>query len=145
MQLKCGNMWTDSTADFKLFTANATVRKDGALVMGRGCALEAQQLFPGCNKVFGGIIKEYDGNIYGVILHPELPLGAFQVKWHFKDYAQLELIEYSVKMLSSMALAQPDKTFAVNFPGIGYGRLDRSVVLKVIEGLPENVEVWEKP
>jgi hypothetical protein len=32
---------------------------------------------------------------------------------------------------------------AMNFPGIGWGGLNRLEVLPIISSLPDNVEIWE--
>ncbi len=150
MILKTGDMWQDSKADAILFTANSTVRKDGALVMGRGAAEQAQIRFPGCNMMFGKLIQKTGPN-YGVILLPRGHqdhrfLGAFQVKYHFSDKADIDLIDYSCGMLGLLAnILMPGIRYAVNFPGIGWGRLKREDVLPVISKLPDNVEVWEEP
>ncbi len=148
MILKTGDMWKESEADAILFTANSTIRADGALVMGRGAALECQSLYAGCNKQFGQIIK--GRRLYGVVLGPNdlkpgYFLGAFQVKYHFKDNADIGLISYSTGKLFELAkYVIPDLLWAVNFPGIGWGRLKREDVLPIISILPDNVEVWEK-
>lgn len=154
MILKTGNMWEESKADAILFTANSTVRADGALVMGRGAALEAQKLYPGINKKFGGIITILSDShtvlyrdCYGVILLPRHEgkfVGAFQVKRNYKDDADPWLIDYSVGYLSLLAgRLMPGLNYAVNFPGIGWGRLKREDVLPIIGKLPDNIEVWE--
>ncbi len=153
MKLCKGNLWTDSQATIKLFTGNSTVRADGALVMGRGAALEAQKLFPGCNKVFGSLIRQWavqqpDYLDYGVLLHqmPDLCLGVFQVKRFWAQDASLDLIAYSAMTLQTLATeVHPTSTIAVNFPGIGWGRLPRGEVLPVLQDLMPagNIEVWE--
>lgn len=153
MILKTGNMWQDSEADAILFTANSTVRKDGALVMGRGAALEAQKLFPGINKFFGEAIKVFGKRRYGVIYRaPPFGggkyIGAFQVKCNYREDADLSLIEYSTDYLLRdirADLPEPGMLFAVNFPGIGWGRLKREDVLPIISKLPDNVEIWSSP
>lgn len=150
MILKTGNMWQETGADAILFTANSTVRKDGALVMGRGAALEAQRLFPGINLKLGAIIRKLQ-QPYGVVMLPPLYgerggkyIGAFQVKRLFYEDADASLIQHSTDMLCDLAdKLQPGLLFAVNFPGIGWGRLKREDVLPIISKLPDNVEVWQ--
>lgn len=152
MILKTGNMWQDSKADIKLFTANSFVTRQKRLVIGRGAALEALKHWPGCDIFFGAEILKECGHLgeYGVILGATnltnllgISLGAFQVKRHFKDDADLALIRNSTQKLKEMADAGV-LTAAVNFPGIGWGRLKREDVLPIISKLPDNVEVWQK-
>lgn len=147
MILKHGDMWK-SKADIVLFTGNAFIREDGCLVMGRGAALEAQNKYNGCNKVFGELIlvhrKKFGLGIpYGVILHPNLEIGVFQVKWNFWDDALLSLIQHSAAILKTIANNHNGLNIALNFPGIGFGRLSGASVLPILEQLPDNVEVWK--
>lgn len=158
MKLRKGDMWKYQ-ADCVIITANATLRTDGCLVMGRGAAYQAWQKFPGCNKVFGRLIKRHlddcaashlTGVPYGVIMHPNQVnpmLGILQVKWHYSKPAELDLIEYSVGRLAEVAtsIRFRSKLIFLNFPGIGNGGLKRTDVLPLIEILPHNVNVWELP
>lgn len=146
MILKRGNMW-DSKADLVLVTTNASVRSDGALVMGRGAAYEMTQRYRGIAHQFGALVKawsERSAKPYGAIVHPctHTPeLGIFQVKRHWRDKADPELIRNSVGCL--VGAVRCFDLVAINFPGIGNGQLRRDDVLPLIEGLPDNVEVWE--
>lgn len=131
--------------DVLLVTTNAMVRKDGALVMGRGAALEATKLWPNLPYHLGRVIivrPEYGLVVPGPIVSGPR-IGAFQVKHHWREEASPELILYSTLKLKAVATTFPDARFAVNFPGIGNGRLGREVVLPIIEKLPDNVDVWE--
>ncbi len=53
--------------------------------------------------------------------------------WYPKDHS-----------LHREILDRPHITVALNFPGIGYGGLNRNEVLPIISILPDNVEIWEK-
>ncbi len=170
--LRKGNMW-DSKADLICVTGNATIRKDGCLVMGRGAALECMTRYPGINKEFGDLIARHSHrnatqarmlgeNVpYGVLLSRRkhrnpgcgtvATLGLFQVKWHFRGDAEPGLIQVSVEYLTEIANSYEinGKTkrdglrIAVNMPGVGYGHLHRKVVMPLLKPLPDNVEVWE--
>ena len=155
--------------DWFLITTNSTSTK-GKAVMGRGIALEASKRFPTIAKDFAtkmgpcfpatattasGIssiashatsmhyrpvstIGDYDGQ----------KIGYFMVKDHWASDAKLGIIEDSTHMLidilhSVQELHNKDITVALNFPGIGNGRLKREDVLPIIELLPDNVQVWE--
>ena len=147
MKLRRGNLW-NSTDDVILITGNSYVRNDGALVMGRGAALEAQNRYPGCNLVFGKLIRKA-ADPYGVVLHPDLVgprLGVFQVKRHFKDDADMDLIRFSVETLVALMITGKLQRMlvSINFPGIGFGRLRKDDVLPVISSLPDQVTVWER-
>jgi len=149
MILKQGDMFK-AVVDVLLVTTNAYVRNDGCLVMGRGAAFQMTQLYPWTHKEFGKLVTDWaerhPNMPYGVLasmLQQKPVLGIFQVKHHFMDEASPDLIANSVKQLVMWATHSPNTRFAVNFPGIGNGRLRRKDVLPLLAPLPDNVEVWE--
>jgi len=136
-----GNMWDIFVeADIFIFTGNSYVRKDGALVMGRGLALDIRDKIPELAYILGDRIKESPK--YGLIIEEDLGLGVFQVKYHFSDNADLDLIRFSCGILSEYANTHLDKKIHMNYPGIGYGHLSRESVEPIIRELPDNVHVW---
>lgn len=143
-----GNMWSVwRQADLFLITTNASLRKDGALVMGRGIAREARDRFPGVDLAFGKAIAQTcgSGGRYGLLVSPRWPtakLGAFQVKYNFSDEADPDLIAFSVEQLCAWCAAHPEKLVHLNYPGIGNGKLTQEVVAPIIERLPDKVTVW---
>ena len=150
-QFETGDMWTAyAAADLFLITTNATITTRGALVMGRGIARQAKERFPGLDVALGRRIQVRCGNqgIYGLLVSPRWPtakLGAFQVKRHYSQPASLELIRRSTAALCAWCIKHPTATVAVNFPGIGNGRLHREAVLPIIVQLPAQVTIWEYP
>ena len=150
-QFRLGNMWTAyAAADLFLVSTNSTIRQDGALVMGRGIARQAKERFPGLDVALGRQIQALCGNqgIYGLLVSPRWPaakLGAFQVKQHYSQPASLELIWRSAAALCVWCIKHPTATVAVNFPGIGNGRLRREAVLPIVSQLPDQVTIWEYP
>lgn len=154
MILEKGNMWDvfGKTGLF-LITTNPITRKDGALVMGRGIALEAAKRFPELPFLFGEKVtvdrhtQAYDDPMYPVycsyVCHMDgQAMGYFMVKDHWREPASLEIIAGSVRELSRRFFLK-NKRVDLNFPGIGNGRLKREDVLPIIEQLPDNVHVWE--
>jgi hypothetical protein len=150
----------ESRAELVLVTTNAMVRANGSLVMGRGAAKELVDRFPRIDRDFGSILRMSSlvGKTYGVmILGKNFPLkdldsifhckfGVFQVKYHWKDKASLNLIHNSVERLCELIDGNSAQSYRIslNFPGIGNGRLTREQVMPYIEKLPDNVTVWEK-
>ena len=131
-------------------TTNATLRKDGALVMGRGAALQAKKYNPTLPYRLGSVLKGYsegakicDGlPIYGLIHYTCLKIAGFQVKYHYRDRADLALIVVSSMMLRYIA-SNRRRTLFLNFPGIGNGGLDIEDVKPYLDiYLPDNVHVW---
>ena len=60
---KHGDMW-DSYDDVNMFciTTNNAIKKNGALVMGRGIAKEAKDRFPGLDLRLGSLITHHGDN-----------------------------------------------------------------------------------
>jgi len=144
-------MWSVfDDADLFLITTNSTIRRDGALVMGRGIARQARDRFPGLAAVLGRQILSCCGNQgeYGLLVSPHWPeakLGAFQVKRHFSQPADLDLIRHSTAALCAWCTEHPQALVHLNLPGVGNGRLQREDVLPIIAQLPDRVTIWEFP
>lgn len=143
-QYHIGNMWSAyDAADLFCITTNSFVNRAGALVMGRGIAAQARDRFPGLDKRLGREILSRCGLLgaYYMIFDPATKIAAFQVKYHFAETADLELIYRSIGKL----LANSPRFHAIhlNFPGIGNGHLARGSVLPMLEVLPDNIHIWE--
>lgn len=150
MILERGDMWSIfGKTDLFLVTTNPVIRKDGAVVMGRGIALEAKTRFPSLPYDFGGILRaNNERNLtrkVGYIGEYESQaIGYFMVKDHFAQPAKTSIIEKSAKRLAKFANTVPKEyRIDLNFPGIGNGKLAREDVLPLLEGLPDNVHIWE--
>ena len=141
-KFKTGEMFRAS--GFTIVTTNSFLTSEMKLVMGRGAAWQLKVKVPGIDKIFGRMIYKTCGHLgrYGLIFHERY--GAAQVKFRFDEKAQLELIEFSMTMLSVAATRDRKSIFNINFPGIGNGRLKKHDVKSILEMLPDNVHVWEK-
>lgn len=127
-----------SLPDLYLFTGNPVRRSDGGLVMGRGAARQLRDSYPGIDKQ----IRTHECVAWTRIQDQQW-IGYFQVKNHWAEDARIELIEKSTSILRGVAHNHPKHRFHMNFPGIGNGRLNRDIVLDVIESLPNNVTIYE--
>lgn len=142
-------MWAAyDDADLFLITTNSTLKKNGALVMGRGIVRQARDRFPGLDVTLGGEISRRCGDLgkYGLLVSPRWPvakLGAFQVKTDYRRPASLSLIRQSALALLAWCKEHPGTAVHLNFPGIGNGGLARAQVLPLLKSLPANVHVWE--
>ena len=135
-------------ADLFLITTNSTLKKNGALVMGRGIARQARDRFSGLDLALGREITAVCGHLghYHLLLSPRWPaakLGAFQVKTHYARPESLALIRQSALALIARCEEHPGAAVHVNYPGIGNGGLARPQVLPLLKPLPDNVYVWE--
>lgn len=121
-----GDLWKFHEADkWVCITTNGTVRKDGRLVMGRGCALEAALKFPDLSKYLGSLVKGF-GNIPLVL--EKQTIITFPVKYHWHEKANLNLIIQSAHMVKKIVDMMELKELHIPRPGCGNGKLDWSVV-----------------
>lgn len=120
-----------------LFTGNPIRRNDGHIVMGRGAAKQVRDTYPG----IGRMISTERPVTFTQITDRQF-IGWFQVKHHWKDAADLDLITTSAAFLDHAAKTRPEVTFHMNFPGIGNGKLQRTDVEPILNALPDNVHVY---
>lgn len=149
MKLKVANMW-DSKDDVLAVTTNATINSSHKLVMGRGAAFQAATKFPKLQGLAASAIEDtFDYCLGGYPIYgfrtvkiEDKEIGLFQVKMFYGDEALLPLIGYSVMSLLYWCSCYPKKTVALNFPGIGNGRLNPENVRLLIDKLPEQITVY---
>jgi hypothetical protein len=127
------DLWTID-ADWICITTNGTVKRDGAAVMGRGCALEAKQRFPGIDDLLGQYIQE-NGNIVQYIARfgNDQLLMAFPVKHHWRENADVKLIERSCSQLVQLYERSYKPRIALPRPGCGNGHLSWDIVKPICE------------
>jgi len=143
MEYKTGNLLNFIyDYDYLLVTTNSFIKKNGSLVMGRGFAAQIRDTYPGISEIFGNMIIKTCGHLgcYGIIFHGKF--GAFQVKYHYMQPAEIELVQRSTELLITIANRQSTKLFGMNCPAIGNGKLQIEVIHPIIEKLPNNVHVW---
>ena len=144
-----GNLWT-YPADFRVITTNGTVRVDGCCVMGRGCAKEAKELYPGLARLLGKRIKErgnivhyFDQDDLGYVAEP-IGLFTFPVKHVWHERADPDLIRQSVDQLRPAilrAIGTGFDRFVMPRPGCGNGQLTWEKVRPLLVDLPDTVFV----
>jgi hypothetical protein len=144
MKRRIGDMWGAYGRGLFLITTNSYLRKDGALVMGRGIASQALERWPDVQFNYGRLVKEACGHlgIYGLLIGPDEDFGLFQVKKHFRASASPEIIQKSAAMLSAWCVEHPEIEVNLNYPGIGWGRLSKETVEPIISNLPDTVNIW---
>lgn len=149
MILEKGDMWSVFfDTDIFMITTNPIRRTDGAVVMGRGIALQAKERYPSLPYDFGNALNrlhpEIDQSFVGEIgKYEETPIWWFMVKNHWREQADLGVIASSIFYLKNGFNGLETKRIDLNFPGIGNGRLPRDSVLYLLEDLPNNVHIWE--
>lgn len=113
-------------------TTNEIVKRDGTLVMGRGCAWEAARRFPGIPQRLGDLVLTYGNHVCAL---RESKIISFPVKHHWRDPADLKLIAQSAKELVQTLNAFEIPRLYLPRPGCGNGRLQWSDVRPVLEPL----------
>ncbi len=120
LELK-GDIWDfHDKEEWIAITTNGTIRGDGACVMGRGVALQAKQRYPKIPYQIGKMLGVY-GNV--PLCLRDVRIATFPVKFHWKDKADLGLIEDSARgLVEDITMLGIDKLYTVR-PGCGNGRL----------------------
>jgi hypothetical protein len=149
MREVAGNIW-EYDAQWICITTNGIVGKAGA-VMGDGVGKQAAELFPSYHlrKRFGQRITAKGNIVQGIAVLPNGQLlVAFPVKHHWKDDADLDLIERSAEQLRGHWDAHGKGCVVViPRPGCGNGRLlwedVKPRLLPYLE--PENFHIIDLP
>lgn len=119
-----GNIWDAITPDdWVAITTNCTIRNDGALVMGRGIALEAKKKWPWLPKLVGEMITQRGLQVEKIQTKTE-KIIIFPVKYEFYLPASLNLIAKSTKELATMLPSLRSGRILMGRPGCGNGKLD---------------------
>lgn len=138
-----GDLWDyyDQKEYWLVCTTNGHVKKSGECVMGAGIAKEVAKRFPEFPGRLGAEIRLTGNSVY---IFPVQRIITFPVKHHWRENADLELIEKSAQELLNYFNGEhlipfegpyeDDETKVVcPRPGCGNGNLSWSIVKPVIE------------
>lgn len=125
-----GDLWT-YPADATGITTNGFVKLNGACVMGRGCAQQARDRYPGLDRALGDLITKYGNRCFRIVIHPTRTLLTFPVKPMngpqgepgFAANADLNIIARSCEQAMAMADKFAWERIVLPRPGSGNGRL----------------------
>lgn len=124
-----GNIWDHSAKKrWVVVTTNGNVRGDSA-IMGRGIAEQAALRFPNLPALLGERIRRGGNRVY---IFEEWKLITFPTKHNWRQKADLELIENSLRSLVRWTNAPTRKHGKFFLPrvGCGAGRLDWETQIK---------------
>lgn len=127
-----GNLWDHYSDDPKciiVITTNGYVKKSGECVMGRGCAKEAKEFFPGIAKDLGTLIKQHGNHVH----YLEQGIISFPVKHNWWEDADITLIEQSAQEFVVLVNDAEWTSIVVPRPGCGCGGLAWDIVKPVLE------------
>lgn len=127
-----------------LFTSNSTIKTNGELVMGAGNAKAVKDCIPVIPKLMGKEIEHLSEYGLKTLTDNDVIVGAFQTKKNWKDNSTIELVELSVLCLRVKAEANPEFTFHLPMPAVGFGGLTVAQVKPLTNTLPSNVHVYHK-
>jgi hypothetical protein len=136
--------------DIIAVTANSTLRSDGSLVMGAGCAADAAGKYPGLVEAAGRMVASTCGSFgfYGwrVFAHGSSRIGLLQTKRDWRKPSDIGLVMHSLQVLRAWCEQHPGITVAIAYPGIGHGGLLLIDVRKAIAmvGLPNTVTFYRR-
>ena len=133
-----GNLWT-LPAHIVCLTTNGFVKKDGSCVMGRGCAKEAKELWPGLDFYLGRLIIANGNHVQVLRDDPQRHVVSFPVKHNWWEEADLDLIEQSCQELQGVVNSYEEdynirRAFvALPRPVCGNGKLEWKDVKPICE------------
>lgn len=116
------DLW-EMPAEVIIITTNGFVKKNGRLVMGRGCAQEARDTFTDIDLIFGKKVAERGNNCYRVVLD-NFTLVNMPVKHNWWEPADLALIIESCHALVRGADKFGWTDVRLPRPGCGNGQLN---------------------
>lgn len=136
MKESYGNLW-ELEADAICITTNGAVKRNGCAVMGRGCALEAKNKFPGLDYHLGNLLKSYGNVLFnmGLIEKNGPLLLTFPVKHHWREKADINLIKKSAQQLMEAIDNLGLTNVLLPRPGCGNGQLSWEKVKPIIESI----------
>lgn len=127
-----------------IVAASSSLSQDVTLIMGLGAAYAMKRRYQRAPKLFGEMIHDYCGHqgSYGLLLYGGM--GILQTRVHYNDKIDLNLVKYGLKILRTIAEGNPTLLYNLTHPGLGYDRSKLPGIEKVLEGLPNNVIIWER-
>ena|SRR3990167_2402305 len=127
------NVWTKfyDKDEWICITTNSYIKTNGELTMGIGIARDAVNRFPGIAYGLGQVVKKC-GNI--PLVNTKYRLITLPTKNHWKDDADLLLIEESLKTLVQIVTKLGLQKIYLPRPGCGNGNLDWEAQVKPLCG-----------
>lgn len=138
-----GDLWTYGNPDARVITTNGFRKANGECVMGRGCAREARDKYPGLAKRIGDRIGETGNHAYVfdvdepwmLVTFPVKPVTGAKGEPGFSSMASMEIIEASAWRVLTMAESYGWSEIVMPRPGAGNGGLSWRLVKGVLEAI----------
>lgn len=131
MKLVAGDLWEFHDKDCWIcVTVNGSLKIDGTLVMGKGCAKQAAQRYPDLPAELGRLLKAH-GNVPQVLYDKRIITFPVKRFWHEPGY--LPLIKRSATRIRHILDVYHIQSLVIPRPGCGEGRLSWDDVRPVLE------------
>jgi hypothetical protein len=126
-----GNLWYFHGQNYWIvIPTNGTVKRDGSCVMGRGLAKDLKRRDPNFPYVLGSMLQDHGNHVFAF---PTPKIFTFPVKHHWKEKADLDLIQSSaVELLCLVDKHNLDGPFYLPRVGCGNGKRDWDTDVKPI-------------
>lgn len=124
-----GQMWDYRGLAVIVITTGGLVSKKGNCAMPRGCARQANDLYPGLDAQLGALIQQHGNHVFAL----EPMLVSFPVENSPYEIPSLSLIEQSCRELVALAQQHKWEKIIVPRPGCGGGGLSWRDVKPILE------------
>lgn len=126
--------------DCFIVCVDSAIRSDGSIGMLNGVSGALGAKHSTLGKSFGEKVAQLCGDRGNFFLYLGGKVGMFQTMVRPQDGVSLYLIAGAVQRLTNIAKETPDKIYALEWPGRG---APDWMLGRMLEGLPDNVEVWK--
>ncbi len=127
----------------KIVTACSYITAESTLYMGRGLARELKVKVQRIDDIFGRMLLYNGGHLgrYGLMIYERY--GVLQVRRHYDDKPDLDLISFSIHRLRRFA-EETGYIIHLEYPCLAYKELSKKEVEPILAELPDNIRVWER-
>lgn len=132
MKEEVGDLWTYPSQYIAITTNGIVSDLTNELIMGKGVALKAKELFPELPKILGKYVSTYGNRAFIVKEHKII---TFPTKYHWRDNSSLLLIEKSAKEVVEIVDKYKIQSIACPRFGCGNGGLDWKTVKKWVANI----------
>lgn len=134
-----GNLWNvASHYDAIVVTTNGAVKKNGALVMGRGLAKQFAERYPQLPKEFGQLVSKHGNRPHWAYSHAGQPkLLSLPTQPHWKIKSTYDFVLQQCTLLQELVTKLNLERVLTVRPGCGLGGLDWTQLK------PQLVKIWD--
>lgn len=122
----------------RVIPTNGMVSTTGKAIMGRGVALQAATKYKTLPTILGSLILSKGNRVHELPLEGGPIFVSFPTKYHWREPADLKLIERSAQELISLLNERNYDMVIMPKPGTGNGNLNWSKVKPVLESVFKN-------